>query len=128
MINVRKTMTDTTTTSTETILRQQAITGEAPMPVSVNSDPEVVKEEAKLEAYIVENKGLIMNCLSSLPGPALMLVKGLVKVVLVPLDFVVTLPLTKISQILRDFSKTEPACAPQPPKQDNPDCTPPKIV
>jgi hypothetical protein len=114
---------------TDTMLREQAITGEVPMPVSVGSDIEVIKGEEQLEEYITQNKGMILSCLSGLPAPVLGMVRIAVRFVLIPLNYVVTLPLTKITQVLRDFSSNDTtSTSPVPMLTNSSDCAPTPIV
>lgn len=103
---------------TDIVEREQAITS------ALSSDAEVMQNMQEVEQYIVKNKGMIMGCLSSLPAPVMMLVRSMVKIIIIPLDYVITLPLTKISNVLKDFAKNEPVCPPPPPPSNSSDCTP----
>lgn len=108
-----KTMTDTT-------LREQAITGEVPMSVSLASDCEVITE-----AY-VKNKGLIMGCVTNLPTPVLAILKSLAQLMLIPLHVIRSLPLGTIYNGLNDFANGN-SCQPSLPLSTS-DCAPSKIV
>lgn len=105
---------------TDTFDREQAVA------VAQSSDEKVMINVQELEAYVSQNKGMIMGYLTSLPTPLLMIVRSIVKIILIPLDYVVTLPLTKISSVLRDFATKEPTCPPLP--SNSSDCAPTQIV
>ncbi len=112
---------------TDITSRQNAIAiaaGETPMPVDISSDAEVIKQ---IEQVIVKNQGMIKSCLSNLPGPMLVMVQGIVKyILLTPLQYLLTLPLTKISGALENFTNMQrPNCcdlALSPAAVNNSDC------
>lgn len=115
---------------TDSTLREQAITGAVPEQIFVSSDVEVMNEAQQIEACIVKNKGMIMGCLSSLPGPMLATVRAAVKyLLLTPLQYLLTLPLTRISKILEKFTAAgaeQPASVSIP--MNSSDCTCPSIM
>ena len=100
-------MTDTTQT-TETVSQDLSARESA-----------LLAKEQEVEVCITKNKGVIMKSLNSLPAPVLVLVKGVVNVLLIPLHLLATLPLNSIYTSLRDFvgdgtgDCTPPAQAPE---------------
>lgn len=100
---------------TDQLLREQAIIS--------------CSDQEQIEEYIIQNKGVIMKCLSSLPGPIQSTIRSFVKYLLLsPLKYLLTLPLTKISDVLEDFTKVEPtSCTPMPTVSSS-DCAPSQIV
>jgi|GEM_PF-6709546 len=104
---------------------QTPVPGTQPIGTATAPAGDTTQRENALEAAeecIAQNKGLIMNCLTSLPGPILVLVKGFVNILLIPLHLLASLPLDNIYNSLKDFAGDgSGSCPPTPTPPE--DCT-----
>lgn len=86
-------------TPQDTQLREKVV-----MMANSDSESDALKdEENKAEICIAENQGIIRSALSKIPGPFLGIVKGVLRIILLPIRILATIPFRGIYKFLSDF-------------------------
>lgn len=110
--------------STSTELRKTALeeaAGTDPSIIPTGGSDDAV---AQAEAYMLKNKGTIVDFLNNLPAPLLAILKSLAHIALIPLHVIESLPLGSIYTNLNNFANSN-SCQPPLPTSAS-DCVPPQ--